>query len=266
MRKKRFSVEQMIGVLKQAEVGVPVAEVIRKAGISEQTFYRWKAKYAGLEVDQVRQMAQLQEENMRLKRLCKEEGLMLKRMKSAGKRKAARLREEKVKPTAPDEAWSMDFVSDQLQDGTRFRSLTIVDVYTREAVAIEVGQSLKGDDVVRTLNRLKLERGIPKVLFCDNGSEFTSHAMDLWAYRNGVKIDFSRPGKPTDNAFVESFNGTFRSECLNTHWFLDLKEARQLIEAWRREYNESRPHASLGDRTPSEFASESAASRALTAT
>ena len=199
-------------------------------------------------------------------RLYKEEGLTLKRMKPAGKRKAACRREEKLKPTGPDQAWSMDFVSDQVQDGTRFRSLTIVDVYTREAVAIEVAQSLKGDDVVRTLNRLKLSRGVPKVVFCDNGSEFTSQAMDLWAYRNGAKIDFSRPGKPTDNAFVESFNGTFRSECLDVHWFLDLKEAKQLVEAWRTEYNDSRPHRSLGDRTPSEFASESAASRALTAT
>jgi putative transposase len=117
-------------------------------------------------------------------RLYKEEGLTLKRIKPSGKRKAARPREEKLKPTAPDQAWSMDFVSDQLQDGTRFRSLTIVDVYTREAVAVEAGQSLKGDDVVRTLNRLKLERGVPKVFFCDNGSEFTSQAMDLWAYRN----------------------------------------------------------------------------------
>ncbi len=160
----------------------------------------------------------------------------------------------------------MDFVMDQLQDGTRFRALTIVDVHTREAVAIEAGQSLKGDDVVRTLNRLKLDRGVPKVLFCDNGSEFTSQAMDLWAYRSGAKIDFSRPGKPTDNAYVESFNGTFRSECLDTHWFADLKEAKQLIEAWRQEYNESRPHRSLGDRTPSEFASQIAASRDLTAT
>ncbi|RZU35523.1 putative transposase [Edaphobacter modestus] len=199
-------------------------------------------------------------------RLYVEEGLTLKRMKPAGKRKAARHREERLKATGPDQAWSMDFVADQLQDGTKFRSLTIVDVYTREAVAIEAGQSLKGDDVVRVLNRVKLERAVPKVLFCDNGSEFTSQAMDLWAYRNGVKIDFSRPGKPTDNAFVESFNGTFRSECLDTHWFLDLKEARKLIEAWRREYNESRPHASLDDRTPSEFASQIAASRDLAAT
>jgi len=199
-------------------------------------------------------------------RLYTEEGLSLQRMKPAGKRKSVRARAEKFKATAPDEAWSMDFVADQLQDGTRFRSLTIVDVYTREAVAIEAGQSLKGDDVVRVLNRVKLERGVPKVLFCDNGSEFTSQAMDLWAYRNGVKIDFSRPGKPTDNAFVESFNGTFRAECLNTHWFADLKEARQLIEAWRREYNDSRPHASLDDRTPSEFASQIAASRVLAET
>jgi putative transposase len=199
-------------------------------------------------------------------RLYSEEGLCLKRMKPAGKRKAARQRKERLKTTVPNEAWSMDFVADQLQDGARFRSLTIVDVYTREAVAIEAGQSLKGDDVVRVLNRMKFERAVPKVLYCDNGSEFTSQAMDLWAYRNGVKIDFSRPGKPTDNAFVESFNGTFRAECLDTHWFCDLKEAKQLIESWRREYNESRPHASLGDRTPSEFASESAVSRALTAT
>src|SRR5271168_5195604 len=189
-------------------------------------------------------------------RLYTEEGLTLKRMKPAGKRKAARTRKDRIKPTAANETWSMDFVMDQLQDGTRFRALTIVDVYTREAVAIEVGQSLRGDDVVRTLNRLKQDRGVPKVLFCDNGSEFTSHAMDLWAYQNGAKIDFSRPGKPTDNAFVESFNGTLRSECLNTHWFMNLKEARQLIAAWREEYNHSRPHASLDDRTPSEIASQ----------
>jgi putative transposase len=136
-------------------------------------------------------------------------------------------------------------------------------VFTREAVAIEAGQNLKGDDVVWTLNQLKTKRGVPKLLFCDNGSEFTSQAMDLWAYQNGVKIDFSRPGKPTDNAFVESFNGTFRAECLDAHWFVDLNEAKRLIEAWRQEYNESRPHRSLGERTPSEFASHIAARRDL---
>ena len=122
-------------------------------------------------------------------------------------------------------AWTSSQINCRM--GRRFRALTIVDVYTRESVAIEVGQSLKGDDVVRALNRLKQQRGVPKVLFCDNGSEFTSQAMDLWAYQNGVKIDFSRPGKPTDNAFVETFNGTFRDECLDTHWFQTLTEARQ---------------------------------------
>ena len=106
----------------------------------------------------------------------------------------------------------------------------------------------------------------PELLFCDNGSEFSGQAMDLWAYQNDVKIDFSRPGKPTDNAFIESFNGTFRDECLNVHRFETLAEARQLIEAWRQEYNESRPHRALDDRTPSEFASQYAASRVLTAT
>ena len=120
--------------------------------------------------------------------------------------------------------------------------------------------------MVRVLNRMKQQRGVPKVLFCDNGSEFTSQAMDLWAYQNGMKIDFSRPGKPTDNAFVESFNATFRAECLNAHWFGTLAEAKRLIEAWRQEYNESRPHRSLSDRTPTEFASEYAASRVLTTT
>ena len=199
-------------------------------------------------------------------RLYKEEGLTLKKMRPQRKRKAVRHREERFVATGPDQAWSIDFVADELQGGSRFRALTMVDIYTREGVAIEVGQSLKGDDVVRTLNRMKTERGVPKLLFCDNGSEFTSQAMDLWAYRNGAKIDFSRPGKPTDNAFVESFNGTFRAECLDTHWFVDLKEAKQMIEAWRREYNESRPHRSLGDRTPSEFASQIAASRDLAAT
>ncbi len=148
-------------------------------------------------------------------------------------------------------------------DGRRFRALTILDVFTRESLAIEVGQSLKGGDVVGVLNQIRGSLGVPKLLFCDNGSEFTSQSMDLWAYHNRVQIDFSRPGKPTDNAYVESFNGTLRAECLDVRWFANLTEARQIIEAWRREYNESRPHRSLGERTPHEFASQIAASRDL---
>jgi putative transposase len=163
----------------------------------------------------------------------------------------------------PKEVWSLDFVADQWADGRRFRALTVVDVFTRESLAIEAGQSLKGEDVVGVLNRIRTNRGTPKVLFCDNGAEFTSQMMDLWAYQNGVQIDFSRPGKPTDNAHVESFNGTFRAECLNAHWFTSRGEAKQIIEAWRREYNESRPHRALGERTPNEFAGQVGACPAL---
>jgi putative transposase len=142
-------------------------------------------------------------------RLYREEGLTL-RHKPRRKRRAAMHRSERFRATAPNEVWSLDFVADQLADGRRFRALTILDVFTREGLAIEVGQRLKGEDVVSTLNQIRGKRGTPKVLFCDNGSEFTSQIMDLWAYHNHVRIDFSRPGKPTDNAYVESFNGTLR--------------------------------------------------------
>lgn len=198
-------------------------------------------------------------------RLYCEEGLAL-RYKPRRRRCAARNRRERCKPTLPNEVWSLDFVADQLADGRRFRALTVVDVFTRESLAIEVGQSLKGEDVAQVLNRIRWQRATPKMLFCDNGSEFTSQAMDLWAYQAGVQIDFSRPGKPTDNAHVESFNGTLRAECLDAHWFTTLAEARQIIEAWRREYNESRPHRAHGERTPHEIACEFAARRELTGT
>jgi len=196
-------------------------------------------------------------------RLYGEERLTL-RQRLRRRRRVAVHRRERQKPTGPNQVWSLDFVADQLADGRRFRALTVVDVFTRESLAIEVGQSLKGEDVVRVLNRIKAQRGAPKMLFCDNGSEFSSQAMDLWAYQNGVRIDFSRPGKPTDHAHVESFNGTFRQECLNAHWFMTLSEAKEIIEAWRREYNESRPHRALGERTPNEFACPVASSRART--
>lgn len=195
-------------------------------------------------------------------RLYCEEGLCL-RHTPRKRRRAALQRRERFRPTAPNQAWSLDFVADQLADGRRFRALTVLDVFTRESLAIEVGQKLRGEDAVRELNQIGVQRGLPKVLFCDNGTEFTSQVMDLWAYHHKVRIDFSRPGKPTDNAYMESFNGTLRAECLDVHWFASLAEAKQLIEAWRREYNESRPHRSLGERTPNEFARQIAASRDL---
>lgn len=195
-------------------------------------------------------------------RLYCEEGLAL-RPRRSHRRRAAEPRRERFRSTVPNQVWSLDFVTDQLADGRRFRALTVVDIYTRESLAIEAGQGLKGEDVAMVLNRITMQRGAPKVLFCDNGSEFTSQAMDLWAYRNGVRIDFSRPGKPTDNAFIESFNGTLRAECLDIHWFTSIVEAKQLIEGWRREYNDSRPHRALGEQTPSEFASQFAVQREL---
>jgi putative transposase len=195
-------------------------------------------------------------------RLYREEGLGL-RARPKARRSVSEHSRQKPRAERPNHVWSLDFVADQFTDGRRFRALTVVDVYTRECLAIEVGQSLKGYDVVRVLQQISQQRGAPQVLFCDNGSEFTSQVMDLWAYHNAVKIDFSRPGKPTDNAYVESFNGTLRAECLDAHWFTDPTEAAQLIEAWRHEYNESRPHRALGERTPNEFARQIAASRDL---
>jgi putative transposase len=168
--------------------------------------------------------------------------------------KAQVIRPERKPALRPNQAWSLDFVADQLSNGSRFRCLTIVDVYTRECLAIEVGQRLAGTDVVAVLNRIRQSGRIPGALFCDNGSEFASQFLDLWAYHNKVKIEFSRPGKPTDNAFIESFNGTFREECLNAYWFESLMEAKMQIAAWQQEYNESRPHRTLGEVPPAEFA------------
>lgn len=186
-------------------------------------------------------------------RLYREEGLVL-RSKRPRRRKMVVHREERFKPKRPNEVWSLDFIHDQLSNGDKFRALTIVDVFSREALAIEVGQRLRGEHVVDVLNRLVRQRGGPKYLFADNGAEFTGHLVDLWAYHHSVRIDFSRPGKPTDNAFIETFNGSLRDECLNVHWFETLDEARRLIEAWRIEYNESRPHMALGNIPPSEYA------------
>jgi putative transposase len=189
----------------------------------------------------------------RVYRLYQEQGLSL-RMKRPKRNKSARLRQPKHLVTAMNQIWSMDFVADALFDGRKLRALTVVDNYTRESLAIDVGQSLKGDDVVATLNRIAATRGLPATIKVDNGSEFISKVMDRWAYERGVELDFSRPGKPTDNAKIESFNGRFRQECLNLHWFLSLNDARTKIEAWRQYYNETRPHSALQWESPAHFA------------
>jgi putative transposase len=189
----------------------------------------------------------------RVYRLYREEGLSL-RLKRPRRNKAAQRRQPKQLAHAINEIWSMDFVADALFDGRKLRMLTVVDLFTRECLAIDVGQSLKGEDVVRVLTAITYARGVPRTIKSDNGSEFISKVMDKWAYGRGVELDSCRPGKPTDNANVESFNGRLRQECLNASWFMSLDDTRGKIEAWRQYYNESRPHSSLDWTTPAEFA------------
>ena len=185
-------------------------------------------------------------------RLYTEGGLTLKR-KRPKRHRSATTRVERPAASEPNERWCMDFMSDTLADGRRLRLLTVLDTCTRECLAIEVGSSFRGTDVGSVLTRLGLERGLPEKITCDNGSEFTSRALDHWAYQGGVKLDFSRPGKPTDNAHIEAFNGRFRQECLSQHWFLDLADARRVVESWRDDYNNHRPHGALNNQTPVEY-------------
>ncbi len=157
-------------------------------------------------------------------------------------------------PQKINHRWSMDFVADMLAGGRRFRTLNVVDDFSRECLNIEVDTSLGGQRVVRVLERLAQNRKLPEVLVMDNGPEFTGKALDAWAYERGVKLQFIQPGKPVQNAYVESFNGKFRDECLNENWFISLQDARDQIETWRQDYNQSRPHSSLGNMTPEEYA------------
>ena len=185
-------------------------------------------------------------------RLYREEGLVLRRKR---KRKGATgLRVIVAPPQRVNERWSMDFVMDNTVTGRRFRALVIVDDYSRECPAIEVDTSLGGRKVVSVLDRLAEIRGLPDIITMDNGPEFSGKILDEWAYRKGVKLNFIRPGKPIENAFAESFNSRFRDECLNTNWFIDIKHARSVIEDWRKDYNEVRPHSSLKGNTPKEYA------------
>lgn len=193
----------------------------------------------------------------RVYRLYCEEGLHL-RSKRPKRRISAAHRANRPEATRINESWSMDFVSDNLFNGRRIRSLTVVDNFSRECLGIWVDQSIRSEDVVKFIRRISWHRGVPERVFLDNGPEFIGKALDKWAYENKVTLDFSRPGKPTDNAFIESFNGSFRDECLNLHWFLSLQDAKEKIEAWREEYNTFRPHSSLDNLTPREFAEKKA--------
>ena len=361
MVRKRYTEEQIIAVLNEAESGARTADLCRKYGMSDATFYNWKAKYAGLTVSELKRLKSLEDENRRLKqivgpagvgqlgtqgvavkkllkpkarriaasyamegiglserRACllsgvspsvyryeakrgnddelrtrmrelagerkrfgsprlhimlKREGLVVnhKRTERIYRKEGLGLRRKRRRkgtagarviipvPERPNQKWSMDFVSDSTVTGRRFRALTIVDDYSRECPAIEVDTSLGGLRVVGVLERLAETRGLPEVITVDNGPEFAGKALDEWAYRRGVKLNFIRPGKPVENAFAESFNGRLRDECLNINWFMSVRHVREVIESWRQDYNEVRPHSSLEGRSPKEYAEAVAA-------
>ena len=188
----------------------------------------------------------------RIQRMYREEKLAVRRKRR--KRVAQTARRPKVLPEGPNERWSMDFMADSLATGRGFRTFNVVDDFTRECLAIEVDTSLSGERVTRVLDRVIEQRGKPLSLVMDNGPEFAGRALDAWAYERGIQLDFIRPGKPIENCFVESFNGKFRDECLNQHWFTSLRDARLEIAAWRLDYNRVRPHSSLGQLPPAVFA------------
>ncbi|MBU1830383.1 MAG: IS3 family transposase, partial [Alphaproteobacteria bacterium] len=353
MKASKFTDAQKAFIIKQGEDGIPVAEICRKAGISQATYFNWKKKYAGLMPSEMKRLRELEEENSRLKRIvadltldremlqdvikrkplrpdrkrklvgemcydwsvsirraCRlltfdpksfrytsrrhdqaaleqrireicetrvrygyrrihvvlqregwevnvkkvrriynELGLQL-RNKTPKRRVKAKLRDDRKAATGSHDVWAMDFVHDQLASGQKIRVLTVIDTYSRYSPVIDPRFSYRGEDVVATLERVCPGTGYPKTIRVDQGSEFISRDLDLWAYANNVTLDFSRPGKPTDNAFIESFNGGFRAECLNQHWFMSLADAREKLEAWRGEYNTVRPHSTIGNIPP----------------
>jgi putative transposase len=253
------------------EKGVSERRACSLVGISRLTYrFRGRDKGDGPIRERMRALAHrwlrfgyrrlgvmLERENMaanhkRIYRLYTEEGLKVRR-----KRKKLRSQVRTAPmlvPSRVNERWSMDFMSDCLATGRRFRTLNIVDDLTRECPAIEVDTSLPGARVVRVLDKLAILRGLPDTIVIDNGSEFTGRALDAWANKHGVKLHFIDPGKPVQNAYIESFNGKFRDECLDLHWFTDLADAKEKIESWRVEYNQVRPHSSPGNTTPEAFA------------
>ena len=212
------------------------------------TRYGWRMIHLKL------QQAGWQVNHKRVRRLYRLEKLMVRKRKR--KKVAVAERQPLLRPQWANEVWSMDFVFDRVADGRSLKCLTVVDDATNESVTIEVESAISGLQVTRILDRLKAERGLPKVIRTDNGKEFCGRAMVAWAHANGVTLRLIEPGKPNQNAYVESFNGRFRDECLNENWFTSLAHARSIISAWQKEYNEERPKKSLGGKTPSDYAKQ----------
>jgi putative transposase len=194
---------------------------------------------------------ELVKNHKRTERIYRQEKLSLRIRKR--KKMASHCRVELPKAERPNQLWAMDFLRDALYDGRAIRLLPIMDTYTKERFKIEVDTSIGGQRVAEILSRISAVHGLPENIVVDNGPEFVSNALDAWAYDRGVKLQFIRPGKPVDNAYMESFNGKFRDECLNQNWFMSVEHARRVAEEWRIDFNEERPHSSLGDLTPAEF-------------
>ena len=187
-------------------------------------------------------------------RLYREEGLALRRRRPKRRRSAVQ-RQRAPMPKQANERWAMDFVHDTLSGGRTVRVLAVLDVHTRECVALRAGSGFKGEDVAESLSGAGATRAtLPEVISVDNGTEFTSKSLDHWAYWNQVRLDFRRPGKPTDNAHIEAFNSVLRRECLSQHWFIDLEDAQRVLDRWRKDYNNFRPQGSLARSTPADFA------------
>lgn len=196
----------------------------------------------------------------RVERLYRAEGLAVR-----GRRRKARVRIPRGRPPAPhgaNEQWALDFLEDALASGRKMRLLSIIDVFTREALALEVDTSLPGRAVVRVLDRLGTERPLPPQLVLDNGPELISRVLEEWAHEHAVTLHFIDPGKPIQNAYCESFHGRLRDECLNEHWCLGLADTRRIVEAWRQDYNRDRPHSALGYQSPAEFAQQASTTAA----
>ncbi|MEM9060717.1 MAG: IS3 family transposase [Pseudomonadota bacterium] len=363
MKRSRFSEEQVITILKQHESVVSTADVCREHGISSATFYKWKAKFGGMDVSDARKLKVLEDENAKLKKLLAEQmldnamlkdvasrklvtpaakrdavahlckvhevsqrracsvlgvdrssvryrsvrpddddlrkamkevaverrrfgyrrvHLMLERQgwhvnqkklrrlyreeelqvkRRGGRKRALGTRRPMLVPNRPDERWSLDFVSDAFTDGRRFRVLAIVDDFSRECLGLVADTSLSGLRVTRELSAIMRRRGRPKTIVSDNGTELMSMAVLRWCQDTGVGWHYIAPGKPTQNAFVERFIGSFRDELLNETFFTTLTEAKAHITAWKEDYNRNRPHSSLGNLTPSEFTTKMALER-----
>ncbi|UXA50437.1 IS3 family transposase [Xanthomonas prunicola] len=340
--KKRFSEEQIIGFLREAEAGIAIKDLCRRHGFSEASYYLWRSKFGGMSVPDAKRLKDLESENARLKKLLAEQlfendlikdalrkklvsaparrmlvrewigrgasalrycprqdrngelrerilalahrhrrygvGMIYLKLRQEGRlvnyKRVERLYREQqlqvrrrkrkkvpvgerqplLRPAQANQVWSMDFVFDRSAEGRVIKCLVIVDDATHEAVAIEVERAISGHGVARVLDRLAHSRGLPQVIRTDNGKEFCGKAMVAWAHARGVQLRLIQPGKPNQNAYVESFNGRLRDECLNEHWFPTLLHARTEIERWRREYNEDRPKKAIGGMTPAAYA------------